>query len=432
MLKKVNRGDLPNKTNYSGAQTTKENVEPTLDQSEPTPPVELTIAKSDLENHTPIDTSLVSSTPGATEKNWHPDNSPDADSPIPPGKVGGLSQANFWDPNNPNSVKSRMFWNTRRFTNYQAFQYAANYKQPIIIDRNKQIEEAWNKLPLYTQDIIKASGFPDDTYGIQRYLWQKAYDNANILAEKLIAQRSVPNQAELGSTVWGPVDDTGNLKIVKFDPRSDPHNSKYNPKYDPNNPAYSHSLDPLLMPKTVIQLLSESKTPYKVILGRVFWITGRYTSDQAYLYLRNKGYIEPYKAQPCVVEPWNESFSDLQRYIYDKIACTDTFHSIEDAIGEIGQDLFYIGIGLLLIGGYLVYNNQNAIASGARTVASYGVSAAKVGAEYGSNLIPGGAYIKAKQKEATARGVSLKEVLSEDVGRAYNPVGIIQNVAQYQ
>lgn len=379
-------------------------------------------AIQDLANHVPIDTSIADI--NAPDSIWTPD-----DKPVPEssglfhdsgtGRSGSLTPDNIWNVSNPDSIKGRVLWNTRKLTHDQAFKYAAMYKQPIIIDRNKQIEDAWNALPIYTQDSIHASGFPDDKENIQKFLWQKAYDEATIQATKEIADGKMPTKQELDAFKWSPVDDVQTLKIALYDPRSDPHKKEYDPKFDPNNPAYDKNQDKRLKPKTVVQLLSESKTPYKVVLGRVFWDTGRYTFNQAEKYLNNKGYIEPYQEPECVIDPWKETPADLPRYLLDYLSCSfnDFIEKLKEIFGIVETAVIYGALAALIIGGYIVYKNRRAIKS-----ASY------TSADYASNLIPGRQYYRLKKQEAARRGISVSKAIGEDAGKAYNPVGLINDL----
>lgn len=368
-------------------------------------------AIQDLANHVPIDPSIADIK--APDSNWKPDDSPEPDSPHL------VTIDNIWDISNPNSVKARMFWNTRKFTHEQAFHYAATYKLPSIIDRNKQIQDAWNALPIYEQDSIKASGFPDDQYGVQRSLWQRSYDDATVIASKEIADGKMPTKQELDATKWSPVDDVQNLKIALYDPRSDPHKKEYDPKFDPNNPAYDTEQDKRLKPKTVIKLLSESKKPYTVVLGRVFWDTGRYTAVQAEKYLNNGGYIEPPEPEECVIDPWKETPADLPRYLLDYLSCSfrDFIDKLKEIFGVVENAVIYGALALLIVGGYIVYKNRSAIKSGTLT-----------GVDYASNLIPGRQYYRLKKQEAARRGISVSKAIGEDVGKAYNPIGLANDL----
>jgi hypothetical protein len=393
---------------------------------------EILQAKADLENHVLIDPSIAAI--NAPDSNWAPDNSPDPLSAglfqnPDTGKSGVMTIDNFWDAANNSSVTARMLWNTRKLTHAQAFKYASLYSLPIIIDRNKQIENAWNLLPVYVQDKMHVDNFPDDTYGVQRYLWQQNYDNATIKASQEIAGNVSISKEEYDTIKWSPVDDVNNITISLYEPKADPMRKEYDPRYDPKSSAYYTDLSARYGPKNVIKLLSESKEPYTVPLGRVFWDTGRFTRDQAEKYLNNKGYIEPYKAEPCFVVPWDGSPQDLVRFTADKGIC-----KIEDIIPDLpwGLDYSTLGIAALLVGGVLLYQNRETVKYVGREVGGYALEGAKAGASVASNLIPGKQYVAAKQKEANARGITLTQALREDAGRIYNPVSIVENVAQYQ
>ena len=388
---------------------------------------ELLQAKADLEDHSPIDPSIADLS--APDSNWRPDKAPDPESAglihdADTGKSGSITIDNIWDANNPDSVKARMFWNSRRFTHEQAFHYAAIFKEPSIIERNRKIAEEWNKLPIYKQDQIHSENFPDDKYGIKRFEWQKALDAARLKAISEINAGKMPNKQEYEAIRWSPVNDINYLKFGLYTDKANPHSPNYDPHYDPNNPAYNpennEGFAEKYKDKTVVEMLSESKKPYTVVEGRIFWDTGRYTAEQADRYLKNKGYIEPYKAAPCVIDPWKETLADLPRYLLDYLACSfsDFKDKIDELFGYVETGVLIVAIGLLIAAGYVAYNNRKQLKLAAITSGSYA-----------SNLIPGKQYYELKKQKAAAEGTSVSYQIGQDAREAYNPVGLIGKVS---
>lgn len=302
----------------------------------------------------------------------------------------------IWDFKDERSVKDRWLWDTQRYTLDQAIVYHAIYQAYYnnILNQNIVIQDIAylnNTMPKNLRDI-----------------YEEAKKNTMEEARKQV--------------------DVSQPLVVKPKTWADAQDPYYNPNQTPveqrwmyNTARYTKiQADAYAFIETGQSKKCKDVRPYNPNLG--FPDKLRYYED----ILACKGnevvddVIDPFKPpENCNIESWTGSITDLPRYILDYIKCSLT--SLEDLVKEIGIDLLYLGIGLLIVGGYLAYRNRKTLASGA-----------KVGASYASNLIPGKQYIAAKQKEAEARGISLTQALREDADRLYNPVGIVQNVAKYQ
>lgn len=143
-------------------------------------------------------------------------------------------------------------------------------------------------------------------------------------------------------------------------------------------------------------------------------------------WLKSKG------KKPCVVQPWTGSISDVLRYTLDYLHCTFTegWDEFLDWLKSAFAISLEIVIGVLVIGGILLYRNRSSIASGAKYVGGTAINVASPAVGKLTNLIPGKAYYEIKRKEAARKGISVSEAIGQDVSNAYNPVGIIQNLAQ--
>lgn len=308
----------------------------------------------------------------------------------------------FHDVFNPKfepAVNGRWLWNTQRFTLDQAIRYGLQYAT------------YWNQAPIAEQDALYVKGNMPKAQ-IETYL-----ENKKNTMERAKEEIDV----------------------------SEPLHVFPNREWSANNDVY----------------YSTSQTPVE---QRWMYNTARYTKEQAAAYeLTEKGGVDgcdirpynpnlgfpdrlryyedvlackagklpviggiinpsPANKEKCNVEPWTGSVSDILRYTIESLKCgiTTTFQEFLDWLEKAFAISLEVVLGILIVGGILLYKNRNTIASGAKIVVNSPVG----------NLIPGKKYYEIKRKEAARKGISVSEAIGSDISNIYNPIGIAQNLAQ--
>jgi len=293
-----------------------------------------------------------------------------------------------WDSNYGPSIEARWMWDTQRYISEDASRYASWVLAGNTILKQEELVQEFANTPITTIDMWKynTSGSPSSPgphEGRQltpeeSALWQSNWDAAYAQATQDVAMQIPVTKAGYDTKKWSS-----------------------------NPDIYYNDL---------------KKTPWALETARVYWITGRFTKDQAYKYLTKGQFNSPNKKDyqtQCEIEPWNGKYEDLPRYIIDYIKCSfeDGIEEIKTFIGKVADYVYYGAIVALILLGWFAWNERAAIKSATLT-----------SADIAANLIPGRQYYKLKQQVAKSQGISTKQAIYQDIGQATNPIGLIKKV----
>lgn len=314
-----------------------------------------------------------------------------------------ITYEQLWDYNNATSVNARWFWDTQRYTVEEARPYYQFYQQYLYLRDNTNLLDEYNKIPINTTDKMYKDG---TLTPLQRQIWDDRWNAAGKEALREINDKQWVTRTELDTTKWS----------------TEPNDSDF------------------------------SQASWDNVAARAFWDTGRFTFQQAVIYLALSNDAQKNPVTPSVdcihfikdidwISPSSivEGVSNFALCEVGKLE--DAIVTVKDDIIQTVKDLINpymttleIIIFLLLSGGVvagLIAYKSGALGFAART----GVAATKFAAE-GAVVLAGGGpilggvqYLGNKMIEAKQNNTTVSKVIASDLSlAAVNPTGFAAKV----
>lgn len=308
-----------------------------------------------------------------------------------------------WNSNNLESVDARWFWDTQRYTKDEADHYEFQVSNAAtLVEHNKENDEFYG-MPINERDKLYNEG-KLTTY--QSDLWKFEWNKAGVKAKDEIDNKQYVTREELDTTKWST---------------------------EPNE-------------------TDASQIGWENPVGRAFWDTGRFTFQQALIYLALSNDAQKNPEKPSVdcihfikdidwISP-SSIVDGVSNFALCEVGKLETaIVTVKDDIIQTVKDLINpymttleIIIFLLLSGGVvagLIAYKSGALGFAART----GVAATKFVGESaivlagGGPILGGVQYLGNKMVEAKQKNTSVGNVIASDLSlAAVNPTGFAAKV----